>query len=285
MKIHHFFDKKTATLTYVLFDETTKDAIVIDPVLDFDVDSGVVEDNNLKQLVNYLKEQKLNPHWCLETHAHADHLSAAHYLKNYFPTMKTGIGEKIKVVQRTFKDVFMLDDSFLPDGHQFDKLIKEGDEIIAGPINLKAISTSGHTPACMSYLGHGVVFSGDALFVEDGGTGRCDFPNGSAEELFHSIHDKLYTLPDETEVFVGHDYQPGGRELRFKTTIKESKEKNIHIKSQTTKSEYVHFRTERDKTLNPPKLLTPSLIVNIRGGELPGENEHVKFIDKTTVKN
>lgn len=285
MQVHHFYDKKTSTLTYVIFDETTKDAIVIDPVLDYDLETGTVLDTSLLQLVAYLKENNFNPHWCLETHAHADHLSAAHYLKFYFKGMKTGIGENIKIVQKTFKEIFNLDDSFQPDGHHFDKLIKEDEEICAGSIKLKAISTSGHTPACLSFYGHGMVFTGDALFIEDGGTGRCDFPNGSAQDLYHSVHEKLYKLPEETNVFVGHDYRPGGRDLRFQTSIKISKEKNIHIKSETTQTDYVQFRIERDKTLPAPKLLTPSLIVNIQGGVLPTNSTQAKFVDRTTTTN
>ena len=281
MMIQHFYDTKTSTLSYVVFDENTYDAIVIDPVLDYDLESGNVDDAHLKIITEFIHSKKLNLHACLETHVHADHLSGAHFLKRDFPKLKVFIGEEIKLVQKTFKDLLKLDSHIPVDGRQFDHLIKDGEVMIFGTLTFKALSTPGHTPACMSYLIGDALFTGDALFIEDSGTGRCDFPNGSAEKLYHSVHEKIYGLPDSTRVFVGHDYRPGGRELRFETTIARSKKENIHLKNETTKDQYVEFRVTRDQTLPTPKLLTPSLIVNIQAGQLPDYESPVRFIDVT----
>lgn len=281
MMIQHFYDTKTSTLSYVVFDEGTHDAIVIDPVLDYDLESGNVDDAHLKIITEFIHSQKLNLHACLETHVHADHLSGAHFLKRDFPQLKVFIGEEIKIVQKTFKELLKLDAHVPVDGRQFDHLIKDGEVMTFGKLTIKALSTPGHTPACMSYLIGDALFTGDALFIEDSGTGRCDFPNGSAENLYHSVHEKIYALPDSIRVFVGHDYKPGGRELRFETTIGRSKAENIHLKSQTTKDQYVHFRVTRDQTLPTPKLLTPSLIVNIQAGQLPNYESPARFVDTT----
>jgi len=267
MKIQHFFDKETSTLTYVVFDEVSKDAVIIDPVLDFDPPSGIVEDKSLKLIVDFVQEQKLRPHYVLETHAHADHLSSSQVLKKYFPEIKVAISSRIKVVQKVFEKVFNLSD-FKADGSDFDLLIQDNQEFKAGSLSVKAIPTPGHTPACTSYLINGSLFSGDALFMPDSGCGRCDFPNGSAEDLFESIR-CIYSLSEETPIFVGHDYQPGGRELKFQTTVGESKKSNIQIKSSTSREEFVSFRQARDKTLKAPRLLLPSLQVNICAGRLP----------------
>ncbi len=271
MEIEHFFDKNTFTITYVVFDRATKDAVVIDPVMDFDLNTNVVNNQSLLKLINFLERNSLKPHYCLETHAHADHLSSSHFLKDKFPSLKIAISEKIQIVQKSFKKILDLNSDFPTSGHQFDQLLSDNDFISAGSLIFKAIATPGHTPACMSYLIEKSVFTGDALFIEDSGTGRCDFPDGSAYDLYQSVHGKLYELPDDTEVFVGHDYQPGGRALRFKTTIGASKVSNIQLKSHTSEEDFVHFRMERDKTLNPPKLLIPSLRVNINAGKLPQE--------------
>lgn len=278
MNIQHFFDKNTFTMTYVVFDKATKDAVVIDPVLDYDLESGRVDEISLKTLVGFLTSENLKPHVCLETHAHADHLSSSHFLKTKYPDMKIAISENIKIVQKTFKEILKVEETFCADGRQFDHLIHDQERLHAGSIEIKAISTPGHTPACMSFLIGNSVFTGDALFIEDSGTGRCDFPEGSASDLYHSVHDKLYHLPDETEVYVGHDYQPAGRELRFKTTIGQSKRQNIQLKTETEKDQFIFFRSERDKTLKPPRLLIPSLHVNIRAGIIPASSGDVKFI-------
>lgn len=271
MNVQHFFDKDTSTLTYVVYDHGTKDAVIIDPVLDYDPASGFIENNSLKLVLDFIKEHGLKPHFCLETHAHADHLSSSQELKKYFPNIKIAISEKIQKVQKAFKDVFHFGDEFKANGSQFDKLIKDDEDFTAGSIRIHAIPTPGHTPACMSYHIGNMLFCGDALFVEDSGTGRCDFPDGSAESLYNSVHGRLYSLLDDTIVFVGHDYQPNGRELRFETTIGQSKAHNTHIKAETTKDEYVQFRVARDKTLKVPRLLFASIQVNINAGVLPKE--------------
>ncbi len=271
MDVQHFFDKDTSTLTYVVYDPKTRDAVIIDPVLDYNQSTGKVETHSFKKVTDFVKEHKLNPLYSLETHAHADHLSSSKIIKEAFPSIKIGIGENIKRVQVAFKDILKLDSDFKLDGSQFDKLIKDDEDFSAGSIKIHAIPTPGHTPACMSYHINNMLFCGDALFIEDFGTGRCDFPNGSADRLYTSVHETLYKLPENTIVFVGHDYQPNGRELRFETTIGVSKKQNAHIKESTTREEYVQFRENRDKTLNQPKLLLQSLKVNINAGEVPDE--------------
>lgn len=267
MKIQHFFDPDTFTLTYVVFDEKTKDALIIDPVLDIETASGRLTDISTQKVLNFLKSENLKPHYVLETHAHADHLSSSQLFKKYYPAIKVGVSERIKAVQEVFKGVFNLTD-FAADGSDFDYLIKDNEFFSAGTIKVQALPTPGHTPACTSFVIDNNVFTGDALFMPDYGTGRCDFPMGSASHLYDSVQ-RLYALPDETNVFVGHDYQPEGRELKFQTTIGESKAKNIQLKAATSKTEYVSFREARDKTLKAPRLLLPSLQVNIAAGKLP----------------
>ena len=267
--IKEFFDKNTWTLTYVVWDERTKDAIVIDPVLDYDPASSRTSEESAKVVTDFLRSQQLNLHWILETHAHADHMSGSQIIKRDIPNAKIAIGERITKVQEIFKDVFDLPEDFKTDGSQFDRLLKDGEEFLAGSINIKTIFTPGHTPACVSYCIDNTVFVGDALFMPDYGTGRCDFPAGSAVELYHSVHDRLYELPGDTKVYTGHDYLPNGRPLRFMATISEEKKENIQLKAETTIDEFVKFRTARDRTLAAPKLLLPSVQVNIDAGHLP----------------
>ena len=277
MQVSPFFDPDTSTLTYIIFDELTRDAVLIDPVLNFDPASGKIEDRSVQLLVNYIKMHQLNVHFILETHAHADHLSSSQILKRYFPKTKIGIGHRIKIVQDIFKKVFNLND-FKTDGSDFDFLIDDDQEFKAGSLSILSIPTPGHTPACMSFLIGNNLFTGDALFMPDYGTGRCDFPKGSASDLYRSVM-RLYHLPDETKVFVGHDYRPNGREMKFQTTIGESKRENIQLKFTSTESEYVTFREARDKTLKVPSLLLPSLQVNIAAGHLPTEeNNGVSYL-------
>jgi glyoxylase-like metal-dependent hydrolase (beta-lactamase superfamily II) len=268
MKIQHFFDPDTFTLTYVVIDESTKDAVIIDPVLDFDPPSGKVKDQSIQEIIAYISKNELKIRAILETHAHADHLSSSQILKQVYPEALLGIGENIKVVQEVFKAHFNLP-NLKTDGSQFDKLFKDFEEVSFGSLKMKALPTPGHTPACMSYLFGDNVFVGDALFMPDYGTGRCDFPRGSAKDLYQSVSKTLYALPDETKVFVGHDYSPGGREMKFQTTIGESKESNIQLKSDTSEKEYIEFRVTRDKSLKAPRLLLPSIQVNIAAGHLP----------------
>lgn len=268
-QVKEFFDKNTWTLSYVVWDDETKDAIVIDPVMDYDAAASKTSDDSAKKVIEFLRSNQLRLHYILETHAHADHLSGSQIIKNDFPNARIAIGEKITRVQEIFKDVFGLPEGFKTDGSQFDRLLKDGEEFSAGSIKIKTLFTPGHTPACASYYIDGNVFVGDALFMPDYGTGRCDFPAGSAVELYHSVHARLYELPDDTKVYTGHDYMPNGRPLKFMATIAEEKKENIQLKSNTTQDEFVRFRTERDRTLAAPKLLLPSVQVNIDAGHLP----------------
>lgn len=275
MKVQHFFDPDTFTLTYLVIDEATKDAVIIDPVLDFDPPSGKVKDKSLQTVLEYISTHRLHIRAILETHAHADHLSSSQILKQNFPDAILAIGEKIKIVQEVFKAHFNLP-TLLTDGSQFDRLFKDFEEVSFGSLTMKALPTPGHTPACMSYVFEDAVFVGDALFMPDYGTGRCDFPKGSAHDLYHSVANTLYELPDSTRVFTGHDYSPGGREMRFETTIGESKKSNVQLNAKTSEKEYVTFRTARDKTLAAPRLLLPSIQVNIAAGHLPTVEENGK---------
>ncbi len=268
MQIKAFYDEATYTLTYVVYDEATRDAVVIDPVLDYEPGASQISLESYQEVVRFIRSENLTLHYVLETHAHADHLSSSQYFKNDFPDVKVAIGENITEVQNVFKKLFNWED-LTTDGSQFDVLLKDQEVLQAGSLAFKAINTPGHTPACVSYLIEDAVFTGDALFIEDYGTGRCDFPGGSVEDSYTSIHNKLYYLPDETRVFVGHDYQPEGRELRYETTIGVSKKQNKYLREDTSREEFVRFRTERDKGLAAPKLLLPSVQVNINAGNLP----------------
>lgn len=283
MQIIHFFDQETSTLTYVVFDEKTLDAVIIDPVLNYDPSSGKITDTSSTEVVNFVRTKELKVHAVLETHAHADHISSSNLLKQVYPGIKVGIGENIKTVQKTFKEYFHLEE-IRTDGSQFDLLLKDHEEVQFGGLKMVAIPTPGHTPACMSFLFEGNLFVGDALFMPDSGTGRCDFPKGSARDLYRSVSKNIYSLPDETRIYVGHDYQPNGRTLQYETTVGESKKGNIQLKGTTTEEEYVKMRESRDATLKAPKLLLPSIQVNINAGAFP-HKENGGPILKLPVKN
>ncbi len=272
--IETFFDERTFTLTYVVYDEKSKDAVIIDPVLDYDIASSKLSSESVEKVLRFVDKKSLNVHYILETHAHADHLTGAQELKKSLGA-EVGIGKNITLVQSTFRDIYNLKNLGI-EGTQFDVLLDEEKDLEAGTITIKTIFTPGHTPACSSYVIGNNVFTGDAIFIEDFGTGRCDFPKGSAQDLYESIHGKLYALPDGTNVYPGHDYLPNGRELRYQTTIGAEKKSNIHIKADTTLEEFVRFRTERDKTLKAPRLLFPSIQVNIDGGHLPEKEDNGK---------
>ncbi|MGA7180122.1 MAG: MBL fold metallo-hydrolase [Thiobacillaceae bacterium] len=276
MQVKPFYDARTFTVSYVVYDEPTKDAVIIDPVLDYDSASSKVWSESVEQIIEFVHSENLNVHYILETHAHADHLSGSQLLKRAFPQAKIAVGERITVVQQTFKTIFDLTSDFPTDGSQFDRLLKDGETLDAGSVKVGVIFTPGHTPACASYKIGDAVFTGDAIFMPDGGTGRCDFPAGSAKDLFNSIKNKLYTLPDATRVFVGHDYQPGGREIAWETTIGDEKRNNIQLKATTSEEEFIQFRSARDKTLAAPKLLFQSVQVNIDAGKMPKPNEESK---------
>lgn len=268
MRVQEFFHRDSSTLTYVVYDPDTADAVVIDPVLDYDAAASRTSSSSVETITAFLEERRLRLHYVFETHAHADHLSASQALRRRFGA-GVAIGERIREVQSAFKPLFDLSPDVPVDGSQFDRLLRDGEVLRAGSLAIGVIATPGHTPACVSYAIDDAVFTGDALFIEDAGVGRCDFPGGSADDLYTSVHEKLYALPDETRVFVGHDYQPGGRPLRFETTIGASKRDNRLLKASTTRDEFVRARTARDAALAAPRLLLPSVQVNIDAGRLP----------------
>lgn len=270
MDIKTFFDSRTYTLTYVVFDPTSKDAVLIDPVLDYEPWSSKIWTESSDEAIDFISSKGLRLHFILETHAHADHLSGAQHIKDAFPDAKSVMGEPITQVQALFKGVFDLPDTFATDGSQFDMLLKPGEQLRAGTLTIEAIPTPGHTPACMTYKMEDALFTGDALFMPDVGTGRCDFPGGSSSDLYHAIKDNLYTLPDTTRVFVGHDYPEGkGRDMAYETTIGESKRSNVALPASREKDDYITWRDKRDSSLAAPKLLFQSVQVNIDAGHLP----------------
>ena len=266
MHIQTFYDERTFTLTHLVWDEATKDAVVIDPVLDYDMLEIRVFTESCDKVSAAIAENGLSLRWVLETHAHADHLTGSQVLKERHGA-KVAIGARITEIQQFFAGLFNLAE--LPtDGRQFERLLADGDVLDAGGLAVRVIGTPGHTPACVTFHIGDVLFTGDALFLPDSGTGRCDFPNGSARQLYASIR-KLYALPDETRVFVGHDYQPGGRAVAWESTIGVEKRENTQIKDDTAEADYVGFRTARDATLLPPRLIFQSLQVNVAAGVLP----------------
>jgi glyoxylase-like metal-dependent hydrolase (beta-lactamase superfamily II) len=276
IRIQEFFDKATFTLTYVVWDPATLDAVVIDPILDYDPASSQVSEVSASKVITFIDTNRLKPHYILETHAHADHLSGSQIFKVRYPSAQIGIGAGIKEVQKVFKQYFDLHQSFRTDGSQFDRLFRDQELFSAGSLKFEVIYTPGHTPACCSYKVADSVFTGDALFMPDYGVGRCDFPAASAESLFQSVTQRLYSLPDATRVFTGHDYQPNGRPLRFESSIGEQKESNVQINAGTSKDAFVKFRNERDRTLAAPKLLLPSVQINIDAGRLPSAHANGK---------
>jgi len=265
MQVQHFFDPNTWTLTYVVWDEATKDAVIIDPVLDFDPVNLQFSSGSLDAVLAFAQEHGLNIHFGLETHVHADHVSAAAELRRRTGA-KLVVADAVRGVQETFGVILALDTP--RDGSQFDVLVKDGDELQAGSLGIRVISTPGHTPADLTYQIGDALFTGDTLFMPDFGTGRCDFPKGSASDLYDSIQ-KLYALPGETRVFVGHDYQPGGRELQFETTVHASRTENKQLRHDTSRDEFVTWRTQRDAGLNLPRLLFQAVQLNLSAGDLP----------------
>ena len=262
-----FFDPETWTVTYVVSDNQTGHAAIIDPVLDYDFKSGCTSTTSADRVRAYLADKQLHVDWILETHAHADHLSGAHYLKEHVGG-RIAIGENIRAVQSTFKAVFNLEPSFLPDGSQFDHLFKEGETFRIGDIEATALLVPGHTPADMAYRVEDSVFVGDTLFMPDVGTARADFPGGDVHALYRSIR-KLLALPQETKMFVCHDYPPASRTPQWQTTVGEQRANNIHVHDGVTEEAFVAMRTARDATLGMPTLILPAIQVNVRAGDLP----------------
>ena len=266
-EITPFFDDPTNTLTYVVKDPASNACAVVDSVMDLDYPSGSITFAGADRIIDYIRQQKLDLQWILETHVHADHLSAAPYIKNRLGG-KIAIGANICVVQKTFGKVFNAEAEFARDGSQFDVLLRDGDSILIGEMHGTALHTPGHTPACMSYVLGDAAFVGDTLFMPDGGTARVDFPGGDAATLFSSIQ-RLLSLPQEVRIFVCHDYLPGGRELEFQTTIAEQLSSNIHVNQSVGEANFIEMRVTRDATLGMPALILPALQINMRAGHVP----------------
>jgi glyoxylase-like metal-dependent hydrolase (beta-lactamase superfamily II) len=267
-----FFDPATWTVTYVVYEKEGASCAIIDSVLDYDPKSGRTGTNSADQVIAFVKQNHLNVAWILETHAHADHLTAAPYLKQKLGG-KTAIGDHITGVQQVFKGIFNLEPGFKADGSQFDHLLKENENFAIGELSGKTLFVPGHTPACVAYQIGDAVFVGDTLFMPDVGTARCDFPGGDAKTLYASTR-KILSLPESTRLFMCHDYPPDNRPVNFETTVAEQLAKNIHVHAGVTEEQFVEMRTKRDATLEMPVLILPSVQVNIRAGEMPPAEEN-----------
>ena len=272
-KVKAFFDPQTNTISYVVRDPNGHAAAIIDSVLDFDHASGTTQTSSADKIIAYVKEQALDIQWLLESHVHADHLSAAPYIQDQLGG-RIGIGKNITLVQDTFGKVFNEGTEFQRDGSQFDQLFDHGDVFHIGQMRVDVLHTPGHTPACLTYVIEDAAFVGDTLFMPDFGTARCDFPGGSSQTLYESIQ-KILALPDETKIFVGHDYKaPGRDEYSWETTVGEQRKKNVHIGGDVEAEAFVKLRDERDAKLAMPKLIVPSLQINMRAGNMPPPDEH-----------
>ncbi|MFV0885719.1 MBL fold metallo-hydrolase [Metapseudomonas otitidis] len=266
--VEPFFDPATFTYSYVVSDPASRRCAVVDSVLDYDPAAGRTRTASADRLIAYVREQGLTLEWILETHVHADHLSAAPYIRRQLGG-RLAIGEHITVVQRTFGTLFNAESGFATDGSQFDHLLKDGDRFSVGGIQAQALHTPGHTPACMTYLIGDAAFVGDTLFMPDYGTARCDFPGGDARTLYRSIR-RLFALPDATRLFMCHDYKAPGREhFLYQTSVGEERAHNVHVHEGISEDEFVAMRQARDATLGMPALILPSVQVNMRAGQLP----------------
>ena len=270
-QVEAFFDAPTNTISYIVKDPSSKACAVVDSVMDIDYAAGRITHEGADAIIDRITELGLKLEWIIETHVHADHLSAAPYIQEKLGG-KIGVGAKIMVVQETFGKVFNEGTDFQRDGSQFDALFEDGDTYQIGNLHAFAMYTPGHTPACMVHVMGDAAFVGDTLFMPDGGSARADFPGGSAETLYDSIQ-KVLSLPDEMRLFMCHDYGPNGREIQWETSVGEEKANNIHVGAGKTKEEFVKFRTERDAQLAMPKLIIPSLQVNMRAGEVPTDGD------------
>lgn len=267
-EITGFFDDATNTISYVVADPETKHCAIVDSLLDYDQASGRTTTTSADRLINFVRQNGLTCEWIIDTHVHADHLTAAPYIREQLGG-KTAIGDKISAVQRVFGEIFNEGQSFHTDGSQFDHLFKPGESYRVGNIEARALATPGHTPACMTHLIGDAMFVGDTIFMPDFGTARCDFPGGDAGTLYDSIQ-MLFDFPDETRMYLCHDYKaPDRDEYVWETTIGEQKRSNIHVKDGTSREDFIKMRTERDATLAMPKLILPSVQVNMRAGDMP----------------
>jgi len=276
-----FFDEPSNTFSYVVFMAGAKQCAVIDSVLDLDYASGTVSSASVEKIIAYVEEQGLTVEWIMETHVHADHLSAAPVIQERLGG-RVVIGSKIKVVQETFGKIFNEGSEFERDGSQFDVLIEDGDCLPMGELSICALHTPGHTPACMSYVIGDAVFVGDTLFMPDAGTARADFPGGDASTLFRSVK-RVLSLPDAFRLFMCHDYGPGGRELEYQTTVGAQNSSNIHVAAHIEEADFVAMREARDATLAMPKLILPSLQVNMRAGHMPPADDDGRVFLKVPV--
>ena len=266
-QVHGIFDPATWTVTYVVYEKVGSACAIIDSVLDYDHKSGRTHTASADKVIAFVKEKNLKVEWILETHAHADHVTAAPYLKEKLGGV-TAIGDHIQQVQKVFQGVFNLESSFKTDGSQFGHLLKADEEFKIGELTAKTLFVPGHTPACVAYQIGDAVFVGDTMFMPDVGTARCDFPGGDAKVLYQSVR-KLLSLPNETRLFMCHDYPPTDRAINFETTVAEQRAKNIHVHDGVSEAEFVAMRSKRDATLEMPVLILPSVQVNIRAGEMP----------------
>lgn len=280
--VQHFFDEPTNTFSYVVRDPASQTCAILDSVLDFDYAAGTTDVRSADEIVQYVRANDLEVEWILETHVHADHLSAAPYLHEKLGG-KTGIGVHIRDVQEIFGKAFNAGTDFARDGSQFDRLFCDGDAFAIGGLECRVMHTPGHTPACLTYVIGNAAFVGDTLFMPDFGTARCDFPGGDARVLYQSIR-KVLSLPAETQIFLCHDYKtPGREEYAHQTTVAEQREANVHVHDGITEDEFVQMRTERDATLGMPQLILPSVQVNMRAGEMPPADDNGQVYLKIPV--
>ena len=270
-EVKAFFDEATNTISYVVKDPASNACAVVDSVMDIDYAAGRITYDHADEMIAYIEAEGLKLEWLIETHVHADHLSAAPYIQSKLGG-KIGIGENIRIVQDTFGKVFNEGTEFQRDGSQFDALFTEGSRYKVGEMECFAMHTPGHTPACMVHVMGNAAFTGDTLFMPDGGSARADFPGGDAGELYDSIQ-KVLALPDDMRLFMCHDYGPNGRDIQWETTVAEEKAHNIHVGGGKTREDFVAFRTERDSQLAVPKLMIPSLQVNMRAGKIPTDDK------------
>ena len=271
-QIHGIFDPDTWTVTYIVHDGTGSPCAVIDSVLDYDPKSGRTRHRTADRVIEYVRSNDLKLEWILETHAHADHLSGAAYLKSQLGG-KTGIGDRITTVQKVFKGIFNLNTEFKSDGSQFDHLFRDGDEFRFGRLTGKILFVPGHTPACVAYQFDDAVLVGDTLFMPDVGTARCDFPGGDAKTLYTSIQ-RILSMPSDTRLFMCHDYPPNDRPVAFQSTVGEERAQNIHIHDGVTQEQFVEMRNTRDASLEMPVLILPAIQINIRAGEMPPKEDN-----------
>ncbi|MGJ8528444.1 MBL fold metallo-hydrolase [Maritalea sp.] len=280
-KIKAFFDEPTNTISYVVQDPTSNKCAVIDSVMDIDYAAGRISYGGADQIIKFIKDNELELEWLIETHVHADHLSGAPYIQGKLGG-KMGIGENITIVQDVFGKVFNEGTEFQRDGSQFDQLFTDGDSYQIGNLSVHVMHTPGHTPACMTHVVGNAAFVGDTLFMPDGGSARADFPGGDARTLYRSVM-RVLQLPDETRLFMCHDYGPNGRDIQWETSVHAEREHNIHVKDGITEDEFVKMREERDASLDMPKLIIPSLQVNMRGGKMPPADDQGDVFFKVPV--